>query len=47
MKDWTPAWKIAELKTVLETVEAIKANTANKENLRWKRKKVKNLFETR
>lgn len=32
MKDWTPAWKIAELKTVLETVEAIKANTANKEN---------------
>jgi hypothetical protein len=31
MKDWTPAWKIAELKTVLETVEAIKAN-ANKEN---------------
>lgn len=30
MKDWTPAWKIAELKTVLETVEAIKAN-ANKE----------------
>ncbi len=24
MKDWTPAWKIAELKTVLETVEAIK-----------------------
>lgn len=31
MKDWTPAWKIAELKTVLETVEAIKANTANKE----------------
>ena len=32
MKDWTPAWKIAELKTVLETVEAIKANTANKED---------------
>jgi hypothetical protein len=32
MKDWTPAWKIAELKTVLETVEAIKANTAVKEN---------------
>lgn len=32
MKDWTPAWKIAELKTVLETIEAIKANTANKEN---------------
>lgn len=32
MKDWTPAWKIAELKTVLETVETIKANTANKEN---------------
>ena len=32
MKVWTPAWKIAELKTVLETVEAIKANTANKEN---------------
>lgn len=32
MKGWTPAWKIAELKTVLETVEAIKANTANKEN---------------
>lgn len=32
MKDWTPAWKIADLKTVLETVEAIKANTANKEN---------------
>lgn len=32
IKDWTPAWKIAELKTVLETVEAIKANTANKEN---------------
>ena len=32
MKDWTPAWKIAELKTVLETVEAIKANTANKDN---------------
>lgn len=32
MKDWTPAWKIAELKTVLETVEAIKANTANKGN---------------
>lgn len=31
MKDWTPAWKIAELKTVLETVEAIKAN-ANKKN---------------
>ena len=32
MKDWTPAWKIAELKTVLETVEAIKANAANKED---------------
>lgn len=32
MKDWTPAWKIAELKTVLETVEAIKANATNKED---------------
>ena len=32
MKDWTPAWKIAELKTVLETIEAIKANAANKED---------------
>lgn len=32
MKDWTPAWKIAELKTILETVEAIKANAANKED---------------
>lgn len=32
MKDWTPAWKIADLKTVLETVEAIKANAANKED---------------
>ena len=32
MKDWTPAWKIAELKTVLETVEAIKVNAANKED---------------
>ena len=34
MKDWTPAWKIAELKTVLETVEAIKANTAKQRKCR-------------
>jgi hypothetical protein len=27
MKDWTPAWKIAELKTVLETVEEVGRET--------------------
>ena len=29
MKDWTPAWKVAELKTTLEAAEAIRANAAN------------------
>ena len=28
MKDWTPAWKVAELKNVLEAAEAIRANAA-------------------
>ncbi len=28
MADWTPAWKIAELKNVLEAAEAIRANQA-------------------
>ena len=28
MANWTPAWKVAELKTVLETAEAIRANAA-------------------
>lgn len=28
MKDWTPAWKVAELKTTLEAAEAIRANQA-------------------
>lgn len=31
MEDWTPAWKIAELKTVLEAAEAIKANAEQKQ----------------
>lgn len=28
MKDWTPAWKVEELKTTLEAAEAIRANAA-------------------
>lgn len=32
MDDWTPAWKIAELKTTLEAAEAIRANQAQKAN---------------
>ena len=32
MKDWTPAWKIAELKTVLETVEAQPTKKMQKEH---------------
>lgn len=28
MKDWTPAWKVAELKTALEAAEAIRDNAA-------------------
>lgn len=28
MKDWTPAWKVAELRTTLEAAEAIRANAA-------------------
>lgn len=29
MKDWTPAWKVTELKNVLEASEAIRDNAAN------------------
>lgn len=31
MADWTPAWKVEELKTVLETVEANKTNSTNQQ----------------
>ena len=31
MADWTPAWKVEELKTVLEAVEANKTNTTNQQ----------------
>lgn len=31
MADWTPAWKVEELKTVLETVEANKPNSTNQQ----------------
>ena len=32
MPDWTPAWKIAELKTTLEASEALRANDASQQN---------------
>ena len=32
MKDWTPAWKVAELKTTLEAAEAIRANQTQQAN---------------
>ena len=31
MADWTPAWKVEELKTVLEAVEANKTNSTNQQ----------------
>ena len=31
MADWTPAWKVEELKTVLEAVEANKTNATNRQ----------------
>ena len=31
MADWTPAWKVEELKTVLEAVEANKTNATNQQ----------------
>ena len=31
MADWTPAWKVEELRTVLEAVEANKPNTTNQQ----------------
>ena len=31
MADWTPAWKVEELKTVLEAAEAIRDNEATQE----------------
>ena len=31
MADWTPAWKVEELKTVLEAVEANKPNSTNQQ----------------
>ena len=31
MADWTPAWKVEELRTVLETVEANKPNSTNQQ----------------
>ena len=31
MKDWTPAWKVAELKNVLEAAEAIRDNAATQQ----------------
>lgn len=31
MADWTPAWKVEELRTVLEAVEANKPNSTNKQ----------------
>ena len=32
MQDWTPAWKVDELKTTLEAAEAIRANQAQQQN---------------
>ena len=31
MTDWTPAWKVEELRTVLEAVEANKPNSTNQQ----------------
>ena len=31
MADWTPAWKVEELRTVLEAVEANKTNATNQQ----------------
>ena len=31
MADWTPAWKVEELRTVLEAVEANKPNSTNQQ----------------
>ena len=34
MADWTPAWKVEELRTVLEAVEANKTNATNQQENR-------------